>query len=552
MARRPHGQKCTSTSCTSDSVYDLISDKLTSDKVKLAQDTLDSLQKQVDDVFTAQSSGDRGAWKNQWQIAEGFFVDKAKPVFQSSGYEVPLLPLFAQYENLHLSLLQYEVLNGAKMGFLPEFTRTIEDKIANEVPAASQYATATFAQAVHATKHYDDNEKQYASKNPPWVVNRVEALDNRDLWPLQDPMAHPYGDPNFRQTRMIYSGEVGRTDSTFPEFGLNDATGELTNPPMPNVQYPLSRFTAWMKQEFTKSYDPDGDYRPWLDAIKLDNAPVAGLTTGDTDLTPGTWGIKAYPYDVAPGPAIVEVDSTWAERDPLFYPQDLIQVLRLNFSDGRSEIPGGYSFTNSRTSYWHYPDEVLATAKIMGRYKWGKNDYSGDAIVFGFRFDDSFAAPSPPTFGRVTPQSNSQVCLSMEQQTLQGDVDYPHNGEQTGMRIDHMDGSGPGVQVYDCNYAKWKGTAPWETTWSFDKAASNDPQKGELTVFGHEVRRRRSRRPQRRPAPGLQRDGPAAVDPARGRHDRQRSVWAVPGKFGAVERESGAAEHLRLREHPDR
>jgi hypothetical protein len=469
---------CNSTSCGGDSVYDLI----TSDKVNFAAQTLDSLQKQLDDVFKAQSSGDRAAWARQWQIAEGFFTEEAEPVFQSSGYEVALLPLFAQYENLHLSLLQYGVLNGAKMGFTEEFIRTIEDKIANEVPAASQYTTDTFAQAVHNAKHYDDNQKQYESKNPVWVDNRIEALDDRDVWHLQDPMAYPYGDPNFRQTRMIYSDEWGRThdSSNFPDFGLNDATGDLTNPPMPNIDYPLSRFTAWLKQEFTKSYDPNGDYRNFLDAIKVDNAPLDGPITGDIGLT----GQPArFPYDIGPGSAIVEVGATWAYRSPL-YPQHIIQVLKLYFSDGSSKIPGNEFEKNDNTGYWSYPDEVLATAKIMGRYEWGKNDYTGNAIVFGFRFDDSFASPSPPTFGRVTPQTNNQVCLAIEQHTLQGDVDYPHNGEQTGMRYNHADGSGPEVQMYDCNYAGWKGTAPWETSWSFDNAASNDPHNGELTVFG--------------------------------------------------------------------
>jgi hypothetical protein len=488
----PDGKKCTAISCDGDSVYDIMKAE---DDITDAAQTLDSLQQQLDWLFEVETGvkpsdyGQPGPWGYQWQIVEAFFTQEAGPVFQKEHSEIPLLPLYAQYENLHLSLLQYGVLNGARMGFKQTFIRQIQDKLEDKLAEASDYTTAFFTQAVHAKKHYDDNQKQYASKNPEWVHKRVQVLDFRDLWPLQDPVAYPYGDPTFRQTRMIYSDEWGRTHDSknFPEFGMDDATGDLTNPPMPNVENPLTRFTAWMKQEWTKSYEPNGDYRNFLAAIQVDNAPAEGPITGDSALTPDQYGARPArsSYAVGPGSTIVEVGATWAERDPLFYPQNLIQVLKLNFNDDSSEVPGGAFYkVSNRTGYWSYPDEVLATAKIIGRYEWSKNNYTGNAIVFGFRFEDSFLPPAPPVSGRVTPPSwsNDQVCLAIEQMTLQGGEDFAHNGEETGKRQDVALNQGPEVQMYDCGYAGWKGTATWETTWSYE--ASGDPQKGELTVFG--------------------------------------------------------------------
>jgi hypothetical protein len=476
-----------------DSVYDLIE----SDKINFAAATLDSLAGLLDEVFELEDAKPpicppekpncADTWKAKWEAADDFFTHDGGPVFQSKGYEIELLPLYAQYKSLHLSLLQYGVLRGREMGYLPNDIRTIQDKLERELAKASEYATATFVQAVQAKKDFNDNEKQYESKNPEWVDKRLMALDFRDAWPLLDPMAYPYGDPNVRHERMIYSDEWGRMhkSSDFPRFGMNDA-GDLTNPPITRISYgvplegmpPLSRFTAWVKS---------GD-RDWVSAIKLDNAPFEGSITGDRDLTSAPWTLHKSSYAVAPGSSpgpIIQVGATW-DKKSIFYPQHLMGVLKLNFSDGSSKAPANAFYeAGDRTRYWAYPDHVLATAKIMGRYEWDEDDYVGDAIVFGFRLEDSFLPPAPPAFGRVTPPSPSdQVCLAIEQETLQGGRDWKHNGEETGKRVDVAPNRGPQVQMYECDYAGWAGTAPWETTWSFNNEASSDPQKGELTVFG--------------------------------------------------------------------
>jgi hypothetical protein len=483
--------------CDGDSIYDLIE----SDKIDFATATLNGLSENLEGLFAAEDGVPAGedvtekektagqtAWQAKWIAVQNEFVLEGERTFQAEDYEIDLLPLYAQYENLYLSFLRYGVLNGARMGFPETSIRTIQATLEKELAEASDYATATFVEAVQAKKDFNDNEKQYESKNPEWVDKRLKALDFRNLWPLQDPMAYPYGDPNFRDKRMIYSDEWGRMhkSSDFPRFGMNDA-GDLTNPPITRFeQYgvplesmpPLSRFTAWVKS---------GD-RDWVSAIKLDNAPYEGSITGDNPPTSAPWTLHKSSYAVAPdsspGP-IMQVGATWDKRS-IFYPQPLMGVLKLNFSDGSSRAPGGAFYeAGDRTRYWAYPDHVLATAKIMGRYEWDEDDYVGDAIVFGFRLEDSFLPPTPPAFGRVTPPSpDDQVCLAIEQKTLQGGAEYAHNGEQTGKRYDVAPNRGPQVQMYECDYAGWAGTAAWETTWSFNNEASGDPAKGELTVFG--------------------------------------------------------------------
>jgi hypothetical protein len=493
--------------CDGDSVYDLIE----SDKIDFAAKTLDSLADQLQGLFDAEDSFTPGkeknltVWGSKWISVEEDFDLHRKPTFQVTGSEIDLLPLYAQYETLYLSLLRYGVLNGPRMGIPEEYIRggLMQDKLESRLASASKYATDTFVKAVQAKKDFSDNEKQYASKNPEWVDKRLKALDFRDAWPLQDPMAYPYGDPNFRPTRMIYSDEWGRMhkSSDFPRFGMDDKTGELTKEtvPMPNVEHPLTRFTAWVKSQNVRFPLDDHFYDPnFLSAIKVDNAPLTGSVTGDSALTPAKDGEPAarFDYAVGPGSAINEVAATWWERDYIWYPQHLIMALQLNFSDGSSKVPGGtfYTYKNTsfppgvdgdRTRFWAYPDHVLATAKIMGRHEYTNNNYTGDAIVFGFRLEDSFLPPTPPAFGRVTPPSpDDQVCLAIEQETLEGGPEFVHKGEETGKRVDVAANRGPQVQMYDCDYAGWAGTATWETTWSFNNEDSGDPQKGELTVFG--------------------------------------------------------------------
>jgi hypothetical protein len=530
--------------CSSASIYDLIEE----DAINFAGAKLNELSKSMDTFFSAEdhaSSNPASAISTYWDAVNAF-VTNGESTFQRKGYEKPLLPLFAQYENLYLSLLRHGVLDGPKFGLVEEDIRDIEDMIQDEVRGRTvescpnrpcpprAYITYWFQKAVHDdAAHYDNNEKQYESKNSEWLDKQLKALDFRDLWPLQDPLTYPYGDPNFRQKRMIYSDEWGRTDSTFPEFGLNDATGELTNPPFPNVDHPLSHVTAWTKKVYWVGIEPVPRCYTWLDAIKLDNAPVEGSITGDTGLTeddPACYeDHSARPptpsgHDVASGntpPPISEVTASYNQRNLVTSPQHLVETVKFTFADGGWWVPGG-SFVEypgalgwpdcagppgpeeaAKTCTWAFPDEVLAGAKIMDRDIWSGAHNVADAIVFGFRFEDSFAPPPPqPLFGKVTaPSPNDQKCMAVEQKALQGDTpDYAHQGEQTGYRHVRI-GDGkyrfPQVQMYDCDYGGWKhaatdttaasDTTAWETTWSFNKQGSypgGAAGDGQLTVFG--------------------------------------------------------------------
>lgn len=306
------------------------------------------------------------------------------PTDTSKPYEVKLLPLYAQYENLYLAWLRDLVLAGPSMGLTQAAIDSAEKDlnsagraIPSGIPDAITYTDAVYNAGLAASGTSSDPQKRFDKTNAYQRDMQTGVKDFESMWKFLDPLQYPYGDPNFRLTRMIYSDRVGTTSHTFQ--------------PPSNVQYPLSSLNAWTRPEYQID---DQKSENWLVAIQTNTDPLTGSVTGDTTLGHST----ETGYTAAPGGSvgpIVEVDaSQWAEGVAGIGIPRIVQNLRFIFFNGgpggRSSAVPGVAFYEHEPQYFAYPDETLATAKIMGTSKWTNGDLTGDSIVFGFRYSDSF------------------------------------------------------------------------------------------------------------------------------------------------------------------
>lgn len=406
-----------------------------------------------------------------WNSVRNRFVEnkwrfQPSSVYYSVSDQVELLPLFTEFENMYLTLLREGVENGPKWGLLVDTTLSIEDEIRAELnpsnPAsAMSYTKNVYDAGLTLEGSSTDPETNFAKNNDYKREMQIAVLDLRDMWYLQDPMARPFGDPAFKQDRIIYSDAVGETGHDF-------------SPPA-NPSSPLSALTVWTKRvSYSYHYDQN-----WLAAVQADNRPQVGSPTGATGGTATTYD------DVAPGAArgpVVQVDASRDQKNAITDKQWLIGTARFWFSNGTSAAPGGAFYTApsypnySSDCCWTsfaYDDEVLAGAKIMGGYTWSDGNPVGDSMVFGFRQADSFATSWHGSLPGTVRAPDTQSCLAVQGVTI---TSGSHIGTTTGSRA-----NGAPLETHDCN-------GGWEQTWLYidyndPDSAADDASQHALAVY---------------------------------------------------------------------
>jgi hypothetical protein len=401
-----------------------------------------------------------------WRSIRDQFVYNRWRFQPASGadQQLELLPIFAEYMNLYLAVLREGVVSGPWWGLLPDATLSLEDQIRAELDPANaasamSYSTRVYEAGLAKAGSSSDPQKHFNLTNEYKRDMQLAVLDFRDMWHLQDPMAHPYGDPGFKQDRIIYSDAIGVTDHAFSV--------------PPNPSSPLSSVTAWTAPRSWAPYHSD---KNWLIAVQADHA-ATGTRTGGSGGTASTYGVAA---DTTRGP-IVRVDAMVDQKNDVWYPQKLAARVQFHFTNGTKAVPGGGYDTGlpctppydmSCSTSWDYDGEVLAALKVMGAYRWSADKDVGDAMVLGFRQADSFES----TWKGSLPGSlraPTRGCLAVEQQSITSGA---HPGASTGSRV-----NGAALEMHDC-------TGAWEQAWQYedydnDKTTVDDIALREMSVY---------------------------------------------------------------------
>lgn len=343
----------------------------------------------------------------------------------TQDYRIELLPLYAQMENLYLAHLRQGVMyreawwpvddklppddpknqQALQNQQYPIDRMQAELEEDDEYPNNPDYVDPTgvgYVDAVYemglarypvSTDATGVNQAQWTERNKYVRSNTLQVLDFRDVWQFFDPIAWPEGNPGLKLTRMIFSDPFGQAEphgtEQFPTSGFN--------PPAYQTER-LTQIQIWRDDNIFWLRD-----KPVVDSMRLTHGSVQGPLMGDTapestddlyqfDVRPDLYGADHWGpvYKVRLGEGCCEPPEI-AERFvvgiQLYWAREGIPPVTIgSFSTADS---GGH-IDSVRSGDFGYDDEVVATARIMGTTAWRYSQESADAVVFGFRYDDSY------------------------------------------------------------------------------------------------------------------------------------------------------------------
>ncbi len=358
-------------------------------------------------------------------------------LFQLSGHEVKLLPLYAQYENLYLAFLRDAMM------LHDQYWSKVSGKDPHDMAGSAMVAelnpSNTDRGIGYVDRIYNDNlpSGSWATRNAYIRDKILNVLDYRDTWKYLDPRAYPNGVPGgVKLTRMIYSDPVGTIQAT-PHFPSN-------------VDGPLKETSVWTKNKTVAV----GVKRLAIDAVQATSPALlgpaqSGAITGDTAQAEN----HAHYYNLSALGPIVKVEAQ-SEREN--YPSGSLigyfpRWVRYDYATGRYSTAGQYVTNNTfprKDATFQYPDEVLATVQSAGTY-----GDEADSVVFGFRYANSFD-PAGQVIGVY-----SGWCLDLPSWT---------NGTQVVLHSCSQPSPATQIWTYDANLqqiwvtnpAEWKDSNP--------------------------------------------------------------------------------------------
>ena len=270
-----------------------------------------------------------------------------------------VLPLMAQFANLHLALLRDGVLFGAQWGWTDEAVAAQHDALRQAVQSYVSFAESWVSMCVVTAPLPAADARHVATEmwrsfNAYHRQMTRAVLDNAFYWPSFDPAVLPPGSAAPALTREIYSDPIGAHDSPAITVG----------PPPTQPLTGLRVWGDWFVGAVQAAYG--GAWGP-----RMGNHP--GDPSGASDAPPRGWNGA-----VDPANPIVVVSGTAG---------DVVDSIRFTFADGTTTNTCGGGSGGGGPYAWVIPDHVLSSIKVMGR---SDADATADCIVLGFRYRDSY------------------------------------------------------------------------------------------------------------------------------------------------------------------
>jgi hypothetical protein len=356
-----------------DQVQALVQQDLTQLVESLEGQTLKGLKDSIQDYQDALTTNDPSNISQNWTGAKLNFVQQMAQ-FQTQGYEVALLPYYAQAVNLYLALLRDGVLHGKEWGWTDADVAVATKEMNQVIQDACQWVDTTFGQEygrrtsafgaaqddylqfcnagndpVNYSKgvHYNVAAWNHQNNFLTWMTLKV--LDFRDLWPYVTS-----GQADAVLQRETYSSACGSSDYSpipiRPWWSLN--------PPAPTQ--PLTTIDVFAADR--------------INGVRL-NYPSGGGPGGQTHVAGGA--LKDTPvtlyFDVTP---IVEVTV---------YAGDIVSALEVIGQDGETSGQVGGNNPPARTpiTFVFGVNRILSSVYIHGTSEFYQ---SADLIILGSQY----------------------------------------------------------------------------------------------------------------------------------------------------------------------
>lgn len=347
-----------------DEVEQLVDEKISELVYQQVQEDLEGLENNLNEyLWAVQNSQSQTYISEKYNVALGDFLQQL-PHFQSKGYELPLLPLFTQFANMHLSLLRDGALYGTSWGWTEEIQQHTREQIVETISSYVEYTEKIYNDGLQSTQKNAPSNKHYTE--PFNTVNRyiremtLDVLDFKDMWQYFDPVKYPTP-ASIYLSREIYSDAVGTAD--------NSGTIKLPSAP----QQPISKVEVW-------AWDR-------IDACQITypNGGGPGGVTQTSRMGDKSGGSSNPPhggvFNLSRENPIVKVTARTG---------DILNAWWFTFKDGSVSNQLGGNYSGGSDHVFTYPDEILSSIKIMGISSYYG---SADCAVFGFKFDRESTLP---------------------------------------------------------------------------------------------------------------------------------------------------------------
>jgi len=361
-------------------VEELIDEKLSNFVYQQVQEDLEGLKNNMNEYLWAVKNSQAPSYiSEKYNIVLGDFLQQ-RPHFQSNGSEILLLPLFAQFANMHLSLLRDGVLYGANWGWTEEIQQHNSQQTIKTIQSYVDYVETNYNNGLEDTKKKAPSNKHYTE--PFNMINKytremtLTVLDFKNMWQYFNPVEYP--EPvKIYLDREIYSDAIGTADNSGP-----------INLPTPPIQT-ISKIEVW-------GWDR-------IDACQ-NTYPQGGGPGGVTQTQ--RMGNKSGGSSEPPHGGVFDL----IKRGPIVQVKakagDILNAWWFVFSDGSTSNKLGGNYAGGSDYTFSYTDEILSSIKIMGI-----SDFYGsaDCAVFGFKFNKESKLPEPSLLCTIYVSSPTHV-----------------------------------------------------------------------------------------------------------------------------------------------
>jgi len=216
--------------------------------------------------------------------------------FEAEGYELLLLPLFAQMANMHLSLIRDGCVHGKSWGWDDRIVADLNKELTATIDRYSTHVNDTYKKELSNRQttaanmlHSNDVDRYTNSFN---VVNgfvremTISVLDYQQMWPYMDISKYP--DPLYvLLTREVYS------DAFAPSYSKIVPRPEPTGKMLTNFRIrqgtKIDRITPWYNGVEMPPMGGDGGF-DWKDFV-WDPATMGPITYYGVHPFDAVWGL---------------------------------------------------------------------------------------------------------------------------------------------------------------------------------------------------------------------------------------------------------------------